>query len=628
MTGILWRSAGPALVTLLMAVVCVLAMSRGAAAQSVSCASISGLRGMPPAFAGCRVWTGSPEGLTIAYRGAWGPDAPNARAGEFNAVKEAGQKSLDFFRRFYRPPSPTLIYITDEAGPRAGLLAYNNRTQAELRGPCWIATTGEGISESLEALKQTIAHEIGHCLIDDYAGVVATASSMGSVTFGDEPPGGAAGEAADAVWFEGIAEYIGNQVYVDIDAEHSSSRAYDNTWDVFVSSYANVVFFQHYGNERGGPRAVLDLGAALARHEDKSLFFPVLMDIPRIEEFWLDFAMSYVDGDIRDIGIDGADGALEIGETIPFAEPAALERGGGAGTISSDFAAFSFKPQTFTLAGGGKYTIEMPSATAGTMLAAIKREGRWERMSGPVDISVDCESEETVTVLAALISGDNDLPTATIADEAGDNEACPQPCDCPPRIADSCPTGTWAMGEGGRDGYIFGSGTALSVEQLLTGFGASPAGGGTFEWTTRYREVDGHLVIRSASTFEGPYAESGSTDFVYREGSSTMSGNFTMRQRLTSAGRMCFRPETGDACVADVTREYQEYDGLLTVNVPGAGAFSHRMSDPVGGWSQEDPAPVWFEYSCAGDALVMTLDYRDERGAARLNWRFRRIADR
>jgi hypothetical protein len=149
-----------------------------------------------------------------------------------------------------------------------------------------MAVLPPGFGLSVQAYKQTIAHELFHCFqFKNYW------TQMQAYPGGDW-------------WVEGGAEYFGNVVYPTYNAESEFWPGFDvNSIDksLVAMDYDNVVFFQYLAN-RVGDEGVLQLFASMPGSGDRGAQLSALAAYPGIETLYHDFAKAYLDQQILDTG--------------------------------------------------------------------------------------------------------------------------------------------------------------------------------------------------------------------------------------------------------------------------------------------------------------------------------------
>jgi len=404
---------------------CVLAfvLSLGAVAAHGAngyCERLLYARKIPREFGACRIWEESPDNAVIAYEETWG-DTPDAtQIARLIDTKDAIKKTLQFYATLHAVPQHPLVFVTDEPfDPRRvnpAFEAFNVPTSNEDLGRyCWVGVTPLGYSLSRLEYLQTVAHEMGHCLIDDYVGSVNSA-------------------ADDGLWFEGIAEYLANQVFVTYDYENEYIVDYDPSRGVVSRPYRNMSFFQYYGNYRGGPRGVLELAKDFAEFESEGDYVSVLGGVPGVEDFWHDFARESTDEQVVDQAPRSTDGVLPAPAVSFLADDLEITLGSGSGEVEIAFDAsddfdlgtadmFTFYIQQFVLTGPGIYRLEPAVTDEGDIRSSFERGSGWNEMTEAITIET-CDQLEQVGVLLSLTSTDSVEAKPKIAYSGEPNPRC------------------------------------------------------------------------------------------------------------------------------------------------------------------------------------------------------------
>jgi hypothetical protein len=394
-------------------------------------------RKIPREFGACRIWEGSPDNAVIAYEETWG-DTPDASQIErLIDTKDAIKRTLQFYATLHAVPRHPLVFVTDQPyDPRWGIpnafRAFNVplKTAEDLGKYCWVGVTPVGYSSPRLEYLQTVAHEMGHCLIDDYVGSVNDT-------------------ADDGRWFEGMAEYLANQIFVSHDNENEYVADYDSSRGIFARPYRNMSFFQYYGNHRGGPRGVLEFARGFAEQQYEEDFVAVLGRLSGVEDFWHDFAEGSVEQQIVDRAPGATDGFLPVPQLDFFAGDLEIDLGSGSGEVelppreADDHDAgnmFTFYIQQFLLTGPGIYRIEVPVTDEGDARSSFERGSGWSEMTEAVTIET-CDQLAEVGVLLSLTSNHSATATPTIAYSGEPNPNC---C-VDTGYQDPCVVGTWEL---------------------------------------------------------------------------------------------------------------------------------------------------------------------------------------
>ncbi len=177
---------------------------------------------------------------------------PEERRGDaaFLEYVEASVEALRESRAVYDPLSEirSINLIFTLLPSPLGFLAEVPRLEEPLHGgaPCPISVFPLALGDEIAIFKQTIAHEVFHCLHFFRVGSLGT--------------------DAETWYVEGMAEYFSNVVYPTVNDEHRRAEEFDirsASESLLDMSYVNAIFFQHLGN-RFGNAYLLDLLDVLA----------------------------------------------------------------------------------------------------------------------------------------------------------------------------------------------------------------------------------------------------------------------------------------------------------------------------------------------------------------------------
>ncbi len=134
---------------------------------------------------------------------------------------------------------------------------------------------------SLDQYRQTIAHEVFHCVQDQ--------------SFETSP------YSTHGWWMEGSAEYFSNVAYPTVNFEHRAIKRFDSrsiTRQPPAMNYGNTVFYQYYANRLGNPATIELLRTVAANGASAS----ALANFAGMGELWQDFIVAFVAGQIDDTG--------------------------------------------------------------------------------------------------------------------------------------------------------------------------------------------------------------------------------------------------------------------------------------------------------------------------------------
>jgi hypothetical protein len=386
---------------------------------------------------------------------------------------------------------------------------------------CPITLFTSASAEPLDVFKQTIAHEVFHCVQD--------------WSFTTEP------YETHSWWMEGSAEYFSNVVYPTVNDEHQ----WQPTWDsnslnknLTEMEYENTVFFQYHANVRGEVATVdllRDVSAGGATVD-------VIASMPGMEQVWRDFVVATMADAVYDTGggtVGPAPGLIRI-IVVDHVQSVELE------TSPMRAARYGIR-----YAKGKRYeqTTDESSHVAVAWVNDVSDLSAWTEM--PVEVRPTCEKFRTY-VAAVTTVGETPTPTANV----GTVEQA---------VCDPCLLGTWGLqlrtfadyilsvvrsGGGQVDGltvlidgdytFEFEANGALSadknitVQALLKDVGVAPATKVTGSESGRYDADGGKLTVTgwqgdstasigntSSSVFSGP--EGQASDYTCEDGMLTLT---------------------------------------------------------------------------------------------------------
>lgn len=207
-----------------------------------------------------------------------------------DAAFEALQRSQEVYSEFAPTRSINVIFVDRELNTERdpslmALASLPGIYLSDLGGePCPVMIHPHGLTLPLDEFRQTIAHEIFHCVQLWVKG-----------EFGGD----------SAVWYiEGMAEYMGNVVYPAVNAEYNFASDWDyNSIDhwIFDMAYDNFVFFQFLGNQFGNAW-LIDLLRGLPLHGGKGQQAAHLAGVADMEAIFHLFGQAALSGHIVDSG--------------------------------------------------------------------------------------------------------------------------------------------------------------------------------------------------------------------------------------------------------------------------------------------------------------------------------------
>lgn len=280
----------------------------------------------------------------------------------------------------------------------------------DLATPCPITLFTSASAGSMDKFRQTVAHEVFHCVQD---------WSFTSAPY-----------ATHKWWLEGSAEYFSNVVYPSVNDEHGWTSGFDSrsmTQNLTQMAYENTVFFQYYANVRGDG-ATIDL---LRNVSAAGATVDAVASTPGMEKLWRDFVVAGAADAIFDTG-GGTVGRLErVIRIIPVDAVQAVELETSP-MRAARYAVRYMKGKRYEQNTDESSHVSVAWANEATDL------GAWTEM--PVEVRPTCEKNRTyvavVTTAAEPVSPKANVSTAEQA------------------VCDPCLLGTWGLQLGTFADYI------------------------------------------------------------------------------------------------------------------------------------------------------------------------------
>ncbi|MDW3214897.1 MAG: hypothetical protein R8G01_12920 [Ilumatobacteraceae bacterium] len=280
----------------------------------------------------------------------------------------------------------------------------------DLATPCPITLFTSASAGSMDTFRQTVAHEVFHCVQD---------WSFTSAPY-----------ATHKWWLEGSAEYFSNVVYPSVNDEHGWTPSFDSNSlrnDITQMSYENTVFFQYYANIRGDD-ATIDLlrtvSAAGATVES-------IASTSGMEKLWRDFVVAGAADAIFDTG-GGTVGRLgAVIRLIPVDAVQAVELETSP-MRAARYAVRYMKGKRYEQNTDESSHVSVAWANEATDL------GAWTEM--PVEVRPTCEKNRTyITVVTTAEEPVSPKANVSTAEQA---------------VCDPCLLGTWGLQLGTFADYI------------------------------------------------------------------------------------------------------------------------------------------------------------------------------
>ncbi|MEX1071353.1 MAG: hypothetical protein WEC37_01895 [Anaerolineales bacterium] len=337
--------------------------------------------------------------------------------GDFLTYVEAATQALRDSRATYDPLSEIRsinLIFTLLPSPLDSLAEVPGLLEASHGGaPCPISVFPPALDITIPEFKQTIAHEVFHCLHFFRAG--------------------STGGSAEDWYAEGMAEYFSNVVYPTVNSEYQweDDFAYNSlSQSLMDMEYENAIFFQYLGNVFGDEYLLnmLDVLAAAGGTSDTQA--AALAGFADMQTIFHEFGQFYFMKDIPDTG----GGSWPI--TYFLQREDIYEIGDGRDMLLS---AFPFTLRRFGMNFEEDLVYEISRSTGGATGEDSWRPPRPEGFEEiPESISTFCQTDPTRLVLltsapaGATMDMRSDLQLSFVSAEGG--------------YMDCCLVGTWAQG--------------------------------------------------------------------------------------------------------------------------------------------------------------------------------------
>ena len=218
--------------------------------------------------------------------------------------------AAEVYARWHRLPAVRLVFTPENYTTSTGGRAVASVPTDPGTPHCPITVWGIAERQSETSLKQTIAHELFHCMQNAFTGS-AEGRNVGSY-------------ARSKWWVEGTAAYFSNVVYPRYDHEHRHIGRFAraaSTLTLVKQSYGTTVWWQYLENRLGGPEAVFNVVRTLRRTGGADEQMRSLSAVRDVDEVWNDFAKAFVAGEIADttpLGLSRPRPTLPTGGLLPL----------------------------------------------------------------------------------------------------------------------------------------------------------------------------------------------------------------------------------------------------------------------------------------------------------------------
>ena len=558
----------------------------GAQAANTPCADALAGQPFPDELdTNCYSWDGAPARPTthFLYPGAWGAEPSAEHIRILENLRSAYVHSLERFSAndIGLNFAVAEVNVAIELDPMPGALAsahWNNGNRSG-EGPCWAKIYPAAWEDPPEETKQTLAHELGHCVIMKG---VETPYTDGSQW-----------------WQEDGAEYFGTVAYPRANAEHSFAAGYRENLPIFnpENAYRGVLFLEHYAQKIGGgrPSSVLALLARLPAPDDWDENYRLLASDTRLAAAFHSFAKALASEGVTDSG----------GGSMPMPELNVLNRFSPDATEGRQTAEINALPwaigaTVIDIPAGWSFKFDLDASAPESFSLSIKRQGAtsWTDLytAPSATIASSCYEPAVAILMPTSSAADEGMQSAKIGmtgtqvEECEDEEETASECDCMGAV-DACVVGEWVRDSeevlrGFTQGQTLPAGARIENNQ--SGVDTSFGGNGAFSQDTRY-----FFDIRYAAEFG--------------------EARGVMRVTRLANGKWCAR--AGQMCVHATSVENGPNMAYMEV-------MGQRMPIPL--MSVPFAAPAKSRYECSGDSLKVFADGDIKGRPVTLEYRWRR----
>lgn len=406
-----------------------------------------------------------PAEWATASGGGWGQ-------GFLDPAREAMRRSVEVFGPLGTMGSATLVFRLLEDVPGSDPRANTSLVEWVDRGPgeppndqaCSIFVYPVSITDSVEAFRQVIAHEMFHCF---------QAYTFPSVDI--ENP------VANQWWVDGSADYFSNVAYPNVNLEYEQIEKFDATSEttpITSMSYEASFFFQYLGNTIGDAEIIRLLGT-LPVGGDEATQQAALRAFMDMDAMFQEFAQQYLDGELLDTN----------GAPIPFSPTFNTKTHFNASAnFVAEIAPFTIRRREVVFEDPLTYILSIEETSGNSNYAFRTESGDW----GDAPAMVDCDDPRIWRAAYTSVGEDGSalVPaklTATVTAQDGE-------CEPTAEAADTCLIGRWSVAD--YDAFMRAALAAAGATD-----GATPI---TFEGSQGLLDIifDGSTITYAASGFE------------------------------------------------------------------------------------------------------------------------------
>ena len=562
-------------------------------AENVPCeTALAGVAIPEELNANCYNWEGSPGApyTRFLYPGEWGPEPTAEQIRVLENLRSAYVYTTERFSAndigLGFGVATINVVIELDSIPGASASAHWNYGEREGEGPCWAKIYPDAWEDAPpEETKQTLAHELGHCII---LKGIETPYNEGSQW-----------------WHEDGAEYFGTVAYPSANAEHPFASSYHQDQALFDpdNAYAGVLFLTHYTKKIGGgrPSAVLALLARLPAPEDWNDNYEALAGDTRLASAFHSFAKALAIGGVADTGGGGMpQPALRVLDRLTPDQTEERQ------TVLLDIAPWRIGATIVDIPPGWSFKFELDDGAPDDMMVSINQIGvpgstPWTALdaSPSATISSSCDDTVSAVVLPTSHAGSDGGQRATLVmtgsqleDCEEDEEETESACSCMPHV-DSCVVGEWyrdsdEVWRGYTQGYALPAGAR--VEQNMSSVSTLFGSDRTFSQATAY-------------LFDIRYA--------------TERGEAKGVMRVTHAAQGNWCAKDGKMCV------HATHVESGATNMAYIEAMGQRIPIPM--MSAPFAEPAESRYTCSGDDLKIFVDGEIKGAPVTLEYRWKRV---
>lgn len=350
--------------------------------------------------------------------GGWGQ-------GFLEPAREAMRRSVEVFGPLGTMGSATLVFRLLEDVPGSDPRADTSLVEWEDRAPgeppndqaCSIFVYPVSVTDSVEAFRQAIAHEMFHCF---------QAFTFPSVDI--ENP------VANQWWVDGSATYFSNVAYPDVNLEYEWIDTFDSTSEttpITSMTYDATFFFQYLGNTIGDAEIIRLLGT-LPVGGDEATQQAALRAFMDMDAMFQEFAQQYLDGELLDTN----------GAPIPFSPTFnTITRFNASGNVVAEIAPFTIRRREVVFELPLTYTLSIEETSGSSNHAFRTESGDW----GDAPAQVDCDDPRTWRAVYTSVGEDGSalIPATLTATVTAQDGACEPTAEA----ADTCLIGKWSVAD-------------------------------------------------------------------------------------------------------------------------------------------------------------------------------------